>query len=88
MTSEVVKASKAVKGITSTVRQHLDAVERAREIYLAQIKRAESEYFDRIKHATALISGDAGETAAPPATPAASAAAPADASTTASTAAT
>lgn len=58
MTTAVVKASKAVKGITSTVRAHLDAVERAREIYLAQIKRAESEYFDRIKHATELVTGE------------------------------
>lgn len=58
MTTAVVKASKTVKGITSTVRNHLDAVERAREIYLAQIKRAESEYFDRIKHATEIITGN------------------------------
>jgi hypothetical protein len=69
MTTAVVKASKAVKGITSTVRNHLDAVERAREIYLAQIKRAESEYFERIKHATEIVTGEAASetiAAAPP----------------------
>lgn len=58
MSTAVVKASKAVKGITSTVRAHLDAVERAREIYLAGIKRLEAEYFDRIKRATEIISGE------------------------------
>jgi hypothetical protein len=59
MNTAVVKASKAVKGITSTVRLHLDAVERAREIYLAHIKRAEAEYFERINRAMATASGDA-----------------------------
>jgi hypothetical protein len=59
MTTAMVKTSKAVKGITSTVRTHLDAVERAREIYLATIKRAESEYFERIRHATEMVIGDA-----------------------------
>jgi hypothetical protein len=58
MNTAVVKASKAVKGITSTVRSHLDAVERAREIYLAQIKRAEADYFDRITRATEIITGE------------------------------
>jgi hypothetical protein len=53
----LVKASKAVKGSTPTVRLHLDAVERARELYLAQIRRAEAEYFDRITRATAIITG-------------------------------
>ena len=51
----VAKTSKAVKNITSTVRQHLDAVDRAREIYLAQMKRAEAEYFDRIQRAAAIV---------------------------------
>lgn len=65
MTTAVVKASKTVKGITSTVRAHLDAVERAREIYLSQMKRAESEYFDRIKRATEMVTdGVAVETVA------------------------
>jgi hypothetical protein len=58
MNKAVVKTSKVVKGATSTVRTHLDAVERAREIYLAQIKRAEADYFERIKHATAIITGE------------------------------
>jgi hypothetical protein len=57
MNTALMKPSKAVKGITSTVRAHLDAVERAREVYLAQIKRAESDYFDRITRATQIITG-------------------------------
>jgi hypothetical protein len=57
MTTAVTKASKLVKDNTSTVRHHLNAVERAREIYLAQIKRAEADYFERIKLATALVTG-------------------------------
>lgn len=61
MTTAVVKTSKAVKGMMSTVRTHLDAVERARELYLASIKRAEAEYFERIKRATELITGETGE---------------------------
>ena len=55
----IVKSSKAVKGSTSAVRSHLDAVERARELYLATIKRAEADYFDRIKRATDLLTGEA-----------------------------
>jgi hypothetical protein len=58
MNTAVVKASKVLKGMTSTIRAHLDAVERAREIYLAQMRRAESEYFERINRATAIITGD------------------------------
>ena len=37
---------------------HADAVERARELYLATIKRAEADYFDRIKRATDIIAGE------------------------------
>jgi hypothetical protein len=58
MSTAIVKASKAVKGMNVNVLNHLNAVERAREIYLAQIKRAESEYFDRIKRATEIITGE------------------------------
>jgi hypothetical protein len=77
MTTAVVKASKEVKGTTSNVRAHLDAVERAREIYLAQIKRAEADYFDRITRASTIITGEGpaaaadGAPAPAPATPAA-----------------
>ena len=59
MNSALVKPSKAIKSSTSTVRSHLDAVERARQIYLNQIKRAEAEYFERIKHATKLVADEA-----------------------------
>jgi hypothetical protein len=67
----IVKSSKAVKGSTSAVRSHLDAVERARELYLATIKRAEADYFDRIKRATDMLTegGDALPVAEPTAPP-------------------
>src|SRR4029077_9467582 len=54
----IVKASKAAKNLNSTVLSHLDAVERAREIYLGQNKRAEADYFERIKRATAIVTGE------------------------------
>lgn len=54
----IVKASKEVKGVASTVRTHLDAVERARALFLATMKRAESDYFERIKRATPEIAGE------------------------------
>jgi hypothetical protein len=53
----IVRASKELKGSTSVIRQHLDAVDRAREVYLGQIKRAEAEYFERIKKATEIVTG-------------------------------
>jgi len=61
MTTAVARASKELKTSTSTIRHHLDAVDRAREVYLGQIKRAESEYFERIKRATQIVAGDDGE---------------------------
>jgi len=47
--------AKVIKGNVSAVQGHLRAVERAREIYLAGIKRLEAEYFERIKNATELV---------------------------------
>jgi len=47
--------AKIIKGNVSAVQDHLRAVERAREIYLAGIKRLEAEYFERIKNAGALL---------------------------------
>jgi hypothetical protein len=66
MSTAIVRASKELKGSTSVIRQHLDAVDRAREVYLAQIKRAEVDYFDRIKRATEIIIGVADEQPATP----------------------
>jgi len=66
MNTSIVKASKAIKASTSVVRAHLDAVERARELYQAAMKRAEAEYFDRIKRATAIITGEESETQTEP----------------------
>jgi hypothetical protein len=66
MSTAIVKASKAVKGMNVNVLNHLNAVERAREIYLAQIKRAEADYFDRIKRATAIMNGEEVEVAETP----------------------
>jgi hypothetical protein len=56
--------AKQVKGSTSAVRQHLEIFERAREVYLGAIKRAEADYFERIKRATSVLAGEA-ESAAP-----------------------
>lgn len=58
MTNAIIKTSKTLKTMTSTMRYHLDAVERAREIYLAHIKRAEADYFERIKRATESVVGE------------------------------
>jgi hypothetical protein len=61
MTTAIVKASKELKNSTSNIRQHLDAVDRARDIYLGQIKRAEAEYYDRVKRVTAVLTGSDNE---------------------------
>ena len=58
MTTAVTKVAKQVKDTTSAVREHLTVVERARDIYLAGIKRLEAEYFDRIKRATEIVAGN------------------------------
>ncbi len=52
------KTSKLIKNTTSGVRAHFDIIERAREIYMAQIKRAEADYYERIKRATAVLTGE------------------------------
>jgi len=62
MTTAIVRASKELKSSTSNIRQHLDAVDRARDIYLGQIKRAEAEYFERIKKVTGIVTGTDNET--------------------------
>jgi hypothetical protein len=59
MTNAVVKTSKVVKGLTSGVRTHFDVFDRARDVYLNQIKKAEADYFDRIRRATAVLAADA-----------------------------
>lgn len=63
----VVRASKELKTATSTVRKVFDAHDRAREIYLQQMRRAEADYCERIKQAMTLITGEdeqpTGETA-------------------------
>ena len=70
MSTGIVRASKELKGSTSVIRKHLDAVDRAREIYLGQIKRAEAEYFERIKQATEIVTGIHSESPEPVAEPA------------------
>ena len=69
MTAQLIKTSKALRSSTSTISQHLDAVERARELYLGQIKRAEAEYFERIKRATEIVTGENTAAAAEEPTP-------------------
>ena len=65
MSNAVVKTSKVIKGMTSGVRTHFDVFDRARDIYLNQIKKAESDYFERIRRATAIIAGDGAEAPQP-----------------------
>lgn len=73
MSRNLVKSGKLVKSSTSTVTSHLDAVGRAREIYLSQIRRAEMEYFDRIKHVTEAFATPSEEPVASSVPPAAAA---------------
>ena len=63
MNKAIVKTSKVVKEMTSNVRTSFDVFDRARDIYLQQIKRAEADYYDRIKRATAILAGEASEAA-------------------------
>lgn len=70
MTAAVVKTSKMVKGMTSGVRAHFDVFDRARDVYLNQIKKAEADYFDRIRRATELLAGEAEEAATAASAPA------------------
>ena len=51
----IVKPSKTVKTSASIMRQTIDAMDRARDIYLGQIKRAEAEYFERIRQITVAV---------------------------------
>jgi hypothetical protein len=55
MNTELVKPSKAIKGSTAAVRLHADTLNRAWQIYLGQIKRAETEYVERIKRAAEMF---------------------------------
>jgi hypothetical protein len=58
MSNDLIKPSRAIKGATTMVRAHSDAVDYAREIYLAQIARAEASYFERIERAMSLLHGE------------------------------
>jgi hypothetical protein len=58
MSKDIVKTSKVIKGMTSNVRTHFDVFDRARDLYLEQIKRAEAAYFERIRRATAILAGE------------------------------
>lgn len=51
----VSAVAKMVKGATSNVKTHMEVFERAREIYIAQMGRAEADYFARIRKATAAL---------------------------------
>ena len=58
MSTSLAKTSKVIKDNPSAVRGHFDILDRAREIYLAQIKRAEADYFERLRRATSIIQGE------------------------------
>jgi hypothetical protein len=47
--------AKIIKSNVSAVQEHMRVLERAREIYLAGIKRLEAEYFERIKSANEIL---------------------------------
>jgi len=53
----LVKPSKVLKGSVSKIGEHLNAVQRARDIYQAGMKRLEAEYYERIKHASTIFDG-------------------------------
>jgi hypothetical protein len=59
MKNALIKTSKIVKNSTSGVRTHFDVFDRARDLYLSQIKKAEFDYFERIRRATAVLAGEA-----------------------------
>jgi hypothetical protein len=59
MRSELVKTSKIIKSGTDAVRHHFDVLDRAREIYLAQMKRAEADYFERLRRASEMLNEEA-----------------------------
>jgi hypothetical protein len=64
MTTEL---SKEIKSSTSAVSLCQKAFDRAREIYLAGLKRLEAEYYERMKQASAQFLG--GQEASPSAAP-------------------
>jgi hypothetical protein len=66
MDKSVVKTSKIIKDATSSVRAHFDVFDRARDIYLGQIKRAEIEYNDRLKRALIILTGEEEAVGTPP----------------------
>jgi hypothetical protein len=72
----LAKPSKAVRGITANVRDHLTVMQRAQDRYFAALKRAEADYFEAVQRATDAITGGAGEEVEAPAAPAAEPQAP------------
>lgn len=53
--NSLVKPSKDIKEKTSRVRRHLDAMQRAGEIYRAGMIRLESDYAERVRVATEIL---------------------------------
>jgi hypothetical protein len=66
MKTALVKTSKVIKSGTEAVRQHFDILDRAREIYLSQMKKAEADYFERLRRATEMLNDAENEAAASP----------------------
>jgi hypothetical protein len=56
--NKLIKTSKVVKDATTNVRNGLDALERARDIYVATMKRAEVDFVDRMRTILTAIAGD------------------------------
>jgi Mg2+ and Co2+ transporter CorA len=53
------KTSKIIRQMTANARAHFDIFDRARDIYLAQIARAEADYNERLKRALTVLTGEA-----------------------------
>jgi hypothetical protein len=52
------KTSKVIKEMTANARAHFDIFDRARDIYLSQIARAEADYNERLRRALIVLTGE------------------------------
>ncbi len=64
MTMELAtKPATALRTLTAPVRDHAAAMQRARDSYVAGLKRLEADYFEKVRRITDAITG--AETATP-----------------------
>lgn len=55
---KITKTSKIIKDMTANARAHFDIFDKARNIYLQQIARAEADYNERLKRALVVLTGE------------------------------